>query len=437
MGDKVKEFRDKNPVLDFLAGFIPGIGEAQDIQDFSHAAKKKDYLGMGLAGLGLLPGISGRQISTIISGKPREAFMEWARRTLEEMHVIRPRLDKAIKKGNERAIRTQKSLEKIKRGEFHIAEKPGPIKDVNPDHVILLKPDEGGYTPTFETMLDASLDNVVTNPKGELVGRNYIVGVKGTNTDKELIPGLPSYKIEKDKFGRETVVLRGQFTSDDIITALYYSGYGKVKSSNAIYRAIEDSATSERAKDYAKKELANIERILIKYAKQDKKKSPKFMASGLTGKGRDRNGYSKIDKGKIPKILENPQSPEQIKDVISLHESANKLSQWFGAANGYGVTEFYQKKPINTLYGNYFGNQWGTMKNFKMSGVKGSMFFKNQDDLAEHIAASKDPILGIVSNIMDGAGNSTDIIMQPDEYNFKIFKKGGRFTLTTYHCEDR
>jgi hypothetical protein len=31
MGDKVKEFRDKNPVLDFLAGFIPGIGEAQDI----------------------------------------------------------------------------------------------------------------------------------------------------------------------------------------------------------------------------------------------------------------------------------------------------------------------------------------------------------------------------------------------------------------------
>lgn len=24
MEDKVKEFRDKNPVLDFLAGFIPG-----------------------------------------------------------------------------------------------------------------------------------------------------------------------------------------------------------------------------------------------------------------------------------------------------------------------------------------------------------------------------------------------------------------------------
>lgn len=28
MEDKVKEFRDKNPILDFLAGFIPGVGEA-------------------------------------------------------------------------------------------------------------------------------------------------------------------------------------------------------------------------------------------------------------------------------------------------------------------------------------------------------------------------------------------------------------------------
>lgn len=25
MEDKVKEFRDKNPILDFLAGFIPGL----------------------------------------------------------------------------------------------------------------------------------------------------------------------------------------------------------------------------------------------------------------------------------------------------------------------------------------------------------------------------------------------------------------------------
>jgi len=28
MKDKIKEFRDKNPILDFAAGFIPGVGEA-------------------------------------------------------------------------------------------------------------------------------------------------------------------------------------------------------------------------------------------------------------------------------------------------------------------------------------------------------------------------------------------------------------------------
>lgn len=36
MEDKVKEFRDKNPILDFLAGFIPG-----EAHDFIHAAKEK------------------------------------------------------------------------------------------------------------------------------------------------------------------------------------------------------------------------------------------------------------------------------------------------------------------------------------------------------------------------------------------------------------
>jgi len=31
MKDKIKEFRDKNPLLDIVAGFIPYVGEAQDI----------------------------------------------------------------------------------------------------------------------------------------------------------------------------------------------------------------------------------------------------------------------------------------------------------------------------------------------------------------------------------------------------------------------
>jgi hypothetical protein len=67
MKDKIKEFRDKNPILDFAAGFIPGVGEAQDAHDFVHAAKKKDYGGMALASLGfIIPGVTGGQFLKIL-----------------------------------------------------------------------------------------------------------------------------------------------------------------------------------------------------------------------------------------------------------------------------------------------------------------------------------------------------------------------------------
>lgn len=63
MGDKIKEFRDKNPLLDFVSGFIPGVGEAQDAHDFYHAAKNGDFGGMALASIGfVIPGLTGGQI---------------------------------------------------------------------------------------------------------------------------------------------------------------------------------------------------------------------------------------------------------------------------------------------------------------------------------------------------------------------------------------
>lgn len=60
MKDKIKEFREKNPILDFAVGFIPGVGEAQDAYDFVYAANKKDIAGMSWALLGLaIPGLAG------------------------------------------------------------------------------------------------------------------------------------------------------------------------------------------------------------------------------------------------------------------------------------------------------------------------------------------------------------------------------------------
>lgn len=66
MKDKIKEFREEHPWLDAAAGFIPYVGEAQDIQDFTHAASKNDYGGMALASLGLLiPGFTGGHIKKL------------------------------------------------------------------------------------------------------------------------------------------------------------------------------------------------------------------------------------------------------------------------------------------------------------------------------------------------------------------------------------
>lgn len=63
MKDKIKEFRDEHPWLDAIAGFLPYVGEAQDIQDFTHAANKKDIAGMSWALLGLaIPGLAGGQL---------------------------------------------------------------------------------------------------------------------------------------------------------------------------------------------------------------------------------------------------------------------------------------------------------------------------------------------------------------------------------------
>lgn len=80
MKDKIKEFRDKNPVLDFLAAFIPGVGEAQDVQDFAHAAKKKDYGGMAISLFGLaVPGLAGSQISKGLKVLKRPAIKDVAK----------------------------------------------------------------------------------------------------------------------------------------------------------------------------------------------------------------------------------------------------------------------------------------------------------------------------------------------------------------------
>lgn len=438
--DKIKQFREKYPFLDFLAGFIPGVGEAQDAHDFSIAAKKNDYIGMGLASIGFVTPFTGRQLSAFIRPKTRKEFVEWARKLRDELPILRPRLDNAVKEGNERAIQIKNNIDKVAKGDFHIMEKPGLVGDVNPEHFIMSNGDVRGYMPTPETMMEAGMANIMRTKDGKLFMPNYIVGLKGTTGSDILVPGRAAIKKTKDRFGHETITKLGQFTSDDILTALYYSGHGKVRSSNAIFEAIDKSNADELAKNYAKKELNNIEKILQKYAKKRDHKPQVFKATGVAGWGRDLKevSESRVDKGLIPENLINPKNEDQVLDRISLEESLNNLSRWFGAEYSNGVTEFFSKVPKNTYIGNYRGKEWGNITGFNMIGFGGTKkVVNNQDDVARLVASSDDPTIGIIQDIMDGAGKGTDIIMKPNQYSFKIYKKGGRVRLTTRNREDR
>ena len=69
MLDKIKQARDEHPILDFVAGFMPGIGEAQDAQDAFYAVKNRDYGTLALITAGaLLPVINGRQLKALVKG---------------------------------------------------------------------------------------------------------------------------------------------------------------------------------------------------------------------------------------------------------------------------------------------------------------------------------------------------------------------------------
>ena len=56
--------------IDITAGFLPGIGTAQSARDFERARREGDKLGMGLAGVGMIPFVGG---ATKLVGKARKA----------------------------------------------------------------------------------------------------------------------------------------------------------------------------------------------------------------------------------------------------------------------------------------------------------------------------------------------------------------------------
>lgn len=427
MKDKIKEFRDKNPILDFAVGFIPGVGEAQDAQDFVHAAKKKDYGKMALASLGfIIPGVTGGQFLKILRPLTKTQWGSWAAKHLDELSTVRPRLAESIARKEEEALKINDTLQKIAKGKVHIPEKRGIVKDIDSDTPILPFLDERGYNLTPEARVNAALDYAINTEKGRAVP-GIMGGAKGIQNVKELIPGFPAFKTIKGERTR-----MGQFTSNDILTALYYSGHGKIRTSNAVFEAIKNAPVSPQAKQYAFNQLEVIEGILQKYSKNTDSVGV-FKATRVAKKGRNNapDAERAHSYGLIPDELINPKSKQAIKDRIHLEESLNNLGTWFGSKNSNGVAEFYGPIPMNLYTGNYNGGKFGGSENHKLFGFNNSIMVNNQDDLAVHIANSKDKTMGLVTNIQDGAGIANDVVFQPYRYNLIRQKKGGRICLTT------
>lgn len=98
--DTPKDMTAGETVADIVAGFVPGLGTAQAARDFERARREGDKLGMGLAGVGMIPVVGGMV-------KPGKAAAKSLAKSLAEM---------AEQYGTKVAPQEQKMLQGVYRG---------------------------------------------------------------------------------------------------------------------------------------------------------------------------------------------------------------------------------------------------------------------------------------------------------------------------------
>lgn len=98
--DTPKDMTTGETVADIAAGFVPGVGTAQAARDFERARREGDKLGMGLAGVGMIPVVGGMV-------KPGKAAAKSLAKSLAEM---------AEQYGTKVAPQEQKMLQGVYRG---------------------------------------------------------------------------------------------------------------------------------------------------------------------------------------------------------------------------------------------------------------------------------------------------------------------------------
>jgi len=77
-------------VADIAAGFVPGVGTAQSARDFERARRESDKLGMGLAGVGMIPVVGGMVKPGKIAAKSLGELVDQYVRKVRKMDELGP-----------------------------------------------------------------------------------------------------------------------------------------------------------------------------------------------------------------------------------------------------------------------------------------------------------------------------------------------------------
>lgn len=417
---KIRKYKDAGKLIEAaskaapigrIAASLTPAGDILDTLDLARAISTGNILDAILSGTSLL--LPGSYNQAIKSAKALQRNPKIISRAAEidlaELATRRPKFAQAIVDKSEDALKLERAYERAASG-----------KTISPSEIVLSLDEAGDNVliPLLESrsaltnprvLLDYAARFEKTNPTGKkLVGR-ILTGKRGmTGT----MGGIVKEGITP-KHG-------GVFTSDDFATAFYYSGLGKRKYSDQIYKFIKENIHDKKAQEFALERLKTIDTILQKHAKTEAKYP--FLSTGKAAAGRVPNPKAPkdhLDLKMLPESLQDPRTIEDLTDRITLETATEELGMFLGDMNMNGIVPIYAKIPRQGIYaGNAQGQLWNKAKLQLTPYLEG-----NADKIAKSMG--KDDI-SIIENVFDGSitpGN--DIIYGSGSYYTTRMRSGG------------
>ena len=398
------------PIGRVAAAFTPA-GDALDIIDLARAISTGNVLDAILSGTSLLlPGSYNQAVKGVkVLQRNPKIISKAAERDLAELAIRRPRFAKAIADKSEDALKLERIYDKAASGKIISSDKIALPLDEAGDNVLIPILDSRGALTNPRVLLDYAARFEKINPAGKksvgriLTGKRGMTGTMGDIVQEGITP----------KHG-------GVFTSDDFATAFYYSGLGKRKYSDQIYKFIKENIHDKKAQEFALERLKTIDTILQKHAKTEAKYP--FLSTGKAAAGRVPNPRApkdQLDLKMLPESLQDPRTIEDLTDRITLETATEELGMFLGDMNINGIVPIYAKIPRQGIYtGNAKGQLWNEAKLQLTPYLEG-----NADKIAKSMG--KDDI-SIIENVFDGSiipGN--DIIYGSGSYYTTRMKSGG------------